>query len=182
VHHASVSRSLAVVLALVLAACGSSDGTPGPTGPVAASVTQGRFSLTFTSASASVHSRDEITGTARLTLLAPGGATFSGPNTILGFEFSEVGGHHRLVSAVFDGVCAPHRITTNTPIDSPIVKGGAAVEGPDADWYRQFLDDPTVKLPAGDWDITAVGSFTDGQGCVGQHLEMRATVRVHVTD
>ena len=181
-HHASVSRSLALVLALVLAACGSSDGTPGPTGPAAASVTQGRFTLTFTIASASVHSRDEIAGTARLSLLAPGGVTFSGSNTILGFEFSEVGGRHRLVSPVFDAVCAPHRITGNTPIDSSIVKSGATVEGADADWYRQFLSDPTVKLPAGDWNITAIGDFFDGQGCVGQHLSMRATVLVHVTD
>jgi hypothetical protein len=182
VHHASVSRSLALVLALILVACGSNDGTPGPTGPATASATQGRFSLTFTVASATVHSRDEITGLARLTLLAPGGVTFSGSNTILGFEFSEVGGNHRLVAPAFDAVCAPHRITGNTPIDSPIVKSGAVVEGPDAAWYRQFLTGSTVKLPAGDWDITAIGDFFDGQGCVGQHLDIRATVRVHVID
>jgi hypothetical protein len=181
-HDSRVSRRLILVLALVLAACGSNDGTPGPTGPLAASATEGRFALAFTVDSATVPSSAEITGTARLTLLAPGGATFSGSNSILGFEFSEVGGHHRLVAPVFDAVCAPHRITSNTPIDSPIVKSGAVIEGPDADWYRQFLGDPTVKLPAGDWDITANADFFDGQGCTGQHLNMRATVRVHVTD
>jgi hypothetical protein len=178
----TVARRLVLILALVLAGCGSNDGTPGPTGPVAASATQGRFTLTFTIPSASVRSTTEIAGTARIALLAPGGATFSGSNTILGFEFSEVAGHHRLVTPVFDAVCAPHRITGNTPIDSPIVKSGAIVEGPDADWYRQFLADPSVKLPAGDWDITANADFYDGQGCTGQHLNMRASVRIHVTD
>jgi hypothetical protein len=182
VHDSAVSRRLVLVLALVLAGCGSNDGTPGPTGPVSATATQGRFTLTFTIPSASVRSSAEIPGTARIALLAPGGATFSGSNDIIGFEFSEVGGTHRLVQPVFDGVCAPHRITTNTPIDSPIVRSGAVIEGPDAGWYRQFLTDPITKLPAGDWDITANANFFDGQGCVGQHLDIRATVRVHVTD
>ena len=181
-HDSTVSRRVVLILALVLAGCGSNEGTPGPTGPVSASVIQGRFTLTFTIPSASVPSSTEIDGMARVALLAPGGATFSGSNTIFGFEFSEVGGHHRLVSPVFDGVCAPHRITSNTPLDSPIVKSGAIVEGPDAEWYRQFLTDPSIKLPAGDWDITANADFYDGQGCTGQHLNMRATVRVHVTD
>jgi hypothetical protein len=176
-----VARIFTLVLALVLVGCGSGD-TPSPAGPATSSVTQGRFTLSFTVAESSVRSRDEITGTAQLALVAPGGATFSGPGTLIGFEFSEVGGNRRHVVPVFDEVCAPHRVTSTSPLQSPIVKSGAVVEGPDAAWYRQFLTDPTVTLPAGDWDITATAGFFDGQNCTGQRLDMRATVRVHVTE
>lgn len=176
-----MARLFTFALALVLVGCGSGDTTPSP-GPATSSVTQGRFMLSFTVAQPTVRSRDEITGTAQLALIAPGGATFSGPGTLFGFEFSEVGGKRRHVVPVFDEVCAPHRVTATSPLQSPIVKSGAVVDGPDAGWYRQFLTDPTVTLPAGDWDIAATASFFDGQNCTGQHLDMRATVRVHVTD
>ena len=173
--------TVALVGGLVAAGCGS-DPSSSPAGPASASDTQGRFTLTFTVTQSSVRSSDQITGTARLALLTPGGVTFSGPDTLIGFEFSEVGGSRRHVVPVFDAVCAPHRVTSTSSLDSPIVKSGAVVEGPDANWYRQFLSDPVVKLPAGDWDITALAGFFDGQSCTGQRLDMRATVRVHVTD
>ena len=84
-------RLLSIVLVFVLAACGSGDGAPTPGGPGTSSMTQGRFTLSFTVAQASLRSSDAITGTAQLALIAPGGATFSGPGTLIGFEFSEVG-------------------------------------------------------------------------------------------
>lgn len=176
-----MAHTVLLVLALVLVGCGS-DAQSSPAGPATATVTQGRFTLSFTVAQSSVRSRDEITGTARLGLIAPGGATFGGPDVLIGFEFSEVGGNRRHVEPVFDGVCAPHRVTGNSPLESPIVKSGAVVEGSDTDWYRKFLTDPIVTLPAGDWDVTATTAFFDGQNCTGQRLDMRATVRVHVTD
>jgi hypothetical protein len=176
-----LSFGLALGIAVVLVGCGS-DPSSSPAGPATASVTQGRFTMTFTVEQSTVRSSDEITGTAQLALLTPGGVTFSGPDTLIGFEFSEVAGNRRHVIPVFDAVCAPHRVTSTSPLDSPIVKSGAIVEGSDANWYRQFLTDPVVKLPAGDWDITALAGFNDGQSCTGQRLDMRATVRVHVTD
>lgn len=177
-----MARLRTIVLALVLAACGSGGPTPSPAGPASSSVTQGRFTLSFTVAQSTVGSRDEITGTAKLALIAPGGATFSGSGTLIGFEFSEIGGNHRHVVPLFDLACSPHRVTGNTPLTSPIVKSGSVVEGPDADWYRKFLADSAVTLPAGDWDIAATAAFFDGQNCTGQHLDMRASVRVHVTE
>lgn len=170
-----------LALAAILAACGSS--TPDATGaPAAASTTQGRFALSFAVERATVGREEAIAAAATLTLLAPGGATFSGSNTLVGFEFAEVGGKGRHVVPVSDDVCAPHRLTTKTPVVVPIAKSGAVVEGPDADWYRSFLTDPLVHLPAGDWDITALAQFHDGQACTGQKIDMRVTVRVHVTE
>ena len=176
-----MARIVLLLFTLALVGCGS-DVPPRPAGPATSSVTQGRFTLSFTVAQSSVRSRDEITGTTQLALIAPGGATFSGPGTLIGFEFSEVGGNRRHVMPVFAADCSPHRVTGNTPLTSPIVKSGSVVEGPDADWYRNFLADAAVKLPAGDWDIAATASFFDGQSCTGQHLDMRASVRVHVTE
>jgi hypothetical protein len=177
----AMARRLALLLALIVAGCGAG-ASASPAGPATGTVTQGRFTLTFTVDQSSVRSHDDVTGTARLALIAPGGATFSGPSTLIGFEFSEVAGTHRHVVPAVDTDCAPHRVTVNTPIDSPIAKTGSVVEGPDADWYRRFLADAGVKLPAGDWDITASAAFFDGQNCTGQRLDMRATVRVHVTE
>lgn len=169
-----------LVFVAILAACGSD--TPTGTGaPAAASATQGRFALSLVVERATVSQQEAVAAAATLTLLAPGGATFSGSNTLVGFEFAEVGGKGRHVIPVSDDVCAPHRLTSNTPIVVPIAKSGAVVEGADADWYRSFLTDPLVHLPVGDWDITALAQFFDGQNCVGQKLDMRVTVRVRVT-
>ena len=59
---------------------------------------------------------------------------------------------------------------------------GAVVDGPNADWYRQFLQDPSVHLPTGEWDLTASTAFFDGQGCSGPRFDMQVTVRVHVLE
>lgn len=170
-----------LLIAVLVGACGES--TPSASAaPASASVTQGRFSLTFTIDRSTVRARDEIVGRASVALLAPGAATVTGPGTFVGFEFAEVGGNGRRVVPVFDGVCAPHQVTSGSPTVLPIMKTGAVVEGPDAAWYRDFLTDPAVKLPAGDWDITAIAQFFDGRSCAGQRIDMRATVRVHVAD
>lgn len=170
-----------LVVASLVAACGGS-APSASAGPASASVTQGRFTLTFTIERTNVRARDEIVGRASVALLAPGAATVTGAGTFIGYEFTEVGGKGRHVEPGFDLACAPHQVTSGSPTELPIIKSGAVVEGPDAAWYRDFLADPVVKLPAGDWDVTAIAQFFDGRSCAGQHLDMRATVRVHVTD
>lgn len=175
------SPAILLVVAVLVSACGESAPKASPV-PASASVTQGRFSLTFTIDRSTVRAREEIVGRASVGLLAPGAATVTGPGTFVGFEFTEIGGNGRHVEPVWDGVCGPHQVTSGSPTVLPIIKSGAVVDGPDAAWYRDFLTDPVVKLPAGDWDITAIAQFFDGRGCAGQRIDMRAAVRVHVTD
>jgi hypothetical protein len=175
-------RLLLVVLAALVVGCGPSPESIGSPSPASTTVTQGRFVLSFTIAQATVRSRDEISGTARLSLLGPGGATITGSGSLFMFEFSEVGGNGRHVVPVNDAVCAPHRVTSTTPLDSPILKSGGVLPGPDSQWYLEFLRGPKVQLPAGDWDITSIALFYDGRDCAGQYLDMRATVRVHVIE
>jgi hypothetical protein len=97
--------------------------------------------------------------------------------------FQEVGGH-REIGPAWDTVCASARLAADSPITRPIRKsGGYSNDQPDADFYRSFFADPLVRLPAGDWDISAIAEFIDGRDCgAGDHYSMRATVRVHVTD
>ena len=53
---------------------------------------------------------------------------------------------------------------------------------PDADFYREFLTQPGIRLPAGDWDVAVQTEFADGPGCDGAKHALKATVRIHVTD
>ncbi|MEO5704183.1 MAG: hypothetical protein ABIZ52_06335 [Candidatus Limnocylindrales bacterium] len=175
-----MKRGSILVLALILGACGSAPAAT--SAPVAASSTSGKFVLSFTIERGTVRPKDAIVGTATLSLRAPGGATITGSGTLFGFEFSEIGGSHRHVQPVSDGVCAPHRLTSTSPLSSEILKTGAVIEGPDAAWYREFLSGPGVLLPTGDWDITVTSTFFDGEACAGQKVDMRTTVRVHVTE
>lgn len=183
-HSSSLLAALTLVVAAAMAGCRPSLTTPANVtpDPISASTTQGRFGLSFALARATVRPGDTITGSASLSLLGPGGATITGSSFLFGFEFTEIGGNARQVVPVFDGVCGPHRVTSTSPITSEILKSGAVVDGPDADWYRQFLQDPAVHLPVGEWDLTVSAEFFDGQGCSGPKFDMRATVRVHVLE
>ena len=171
------------MLALAAAACGSSGPTidpAAPTGRVESGAINGRFQLTFAIDRGVVRADDEITGQAALRLTAPGGATISGP-TLFTFDFLEVGGEGRHVAPVADAGCAPHRVTSDAPSVSPILKSGSPA-GPHEAFIRDFLKGTAVRLPRGTWDITATASFHDAAACAGRELVIRATVRVHVSE
>jgi hypothetical protein len=142
--------------------------------------TQGRFAFVFAIDRATVHPTDAITGTATLTLLSPGVVTLTGASDFVGFEFAEIGGNQRHVVPESQGDCGTHVVTQPDGIVTPITKSGGGAAGPNSDWYRQFLQDPVVHLPVGEWDITAIATFADGRACIGQSYDLRATVRVHV--
>lgn len=176
-----MQRALILLVALILGAC---DSGPAATmsAPIAASDLSGRFALSFTIEHGTVRPSDVVVGAATLTLVGPGGATISGPSPFVGFEFTEVGGSHRQVGFATDAVCEPHRVTSNSPIVTPITKpaGAGIPAGPDGDWYRKFLADPLLHLPAGDWDVTASSTLFDASGCSGAPVNLRVTLRVHV--
>jgi hypothetical protein len=177
----SMKRAAILLLALILAACGSAP-VASTFVPVTASSTSGKFVLSFSIERGTVRPNEAIVGIATLSLLGPGGATITGSGTLFGFEFSEIGGSGRHVEPVNDAVCAPHRLTSTSPLSSEILKSGAILDGPNAAWYREFLTDPLVHLPKGDWDITVTSTFFDAEGCSGPKFDLRTTVRVHVIE
>lgn len=170
----------AAALVLALAACGPApaSGPIPPTGRAEATTLDGRFQLGFAIDRATVRPDEPITGTAMLQLLVAGGVTLTGSSDLFAFDVLEVGGEGRHVAPVRPADCAPHRLVSTAPLTSPIVKSGAS----DGGFGASFLRGDDVLLPKGDWDITAVAQFTDGDACRGQAHNIRATVRVHVTD
>jgi hypothetical protein len=174
---------LIALLLVELAACGApSVSNFGPTGaPATASDAEGRTTLTFTLPKATYVDREEITGTATLALEPGPDAVVGGSTELLTFGFAEVGGSRQMGPAS-DAVCAKHVLSAGSPLTSRIVKsGGYSDDMPDAAFYFGFFADPAVRLPPGDWDITAYADFFEGKGCAGAQHDLKATVRVHVT-
>lgn len=154
--------------------------TPSPFAPHAEDL-QGPFRLAFDVPKATWTSDEAIVGIATLALVKGSSVELSGSAGLLhGFEFTEVNGS-RHVGPVWTLECGAYRLESGKPITKPITKsGGYTPDQPDADFYREFLKDPVVRLPAGDWTITAIAEFTEGPGCSGQRYTMRATNLVHV--
>ena len=142
---------------------------------------QGSFRLMFELPKSTWKVGDSIDGVATLALVNGSGVDLGGSGSgLLGFDFAEVNGSHH-VEPAWTSNCAPYRLDPGRPITSPIKKsGGFYPEQPDADFNREFLTDPVVRLPAGDWKITAVASFVEGEGCSGPSHTMGATALVHV--
>jgi hypothetical protein len=174
-----------VALIVVLVACSSSPlaPTPAPSVPGAhAANLQAPYLLTLELPSASWKADQPITGTATLTLVQGSGMDLGGSaGGPIAFEFASLDGTHR-IEPVSDAVCAPYRLEPGKAITSPIRKsGGFYPEQPDFEFNRTFLTGPDIRLPAGDWTITAVASFIEGQGCGGLSRTIRATIQAHVT-
>lgn len=49
----------------------------------------------------------------------------------------------------------------------------------DGDFFREFTAAPDVRLPAGEWDISAVAAFHEAS-CQGPDRHLRATIRVTI--
>jgi hypothetical protein len=102
------------------------------------------------------------------------------------FEFDEVGGSRRVVP-VSDAVCTVGDLNAQNPIIVPLTKSGGWVpEDPNAGFLQSFFANPQIRLPAGDWTITAIASFSEGN-CGDYHPQalpvqtLRAAVIVSVT-
>jgi hypothetical protein len=131
---------------------------------------------------ASWRADEAIDGRATLNVVNGGGVELGGSGGgLVGFGFAQVGGPRR-VDPGWDSDCSAYRLEPGKPITSGIKKSGAfSDDQPDAGFYRAFLTDPVVRLPAGDWTISAVASFVEGKGCSGASRTMTTTVVVHVT-
>jgi hypothetical protein len=179
-------RLVTFALGLVLAGCAAGTGAPAqdPSSPSSqrAEDLQGAFQLVFEVPRGTWQAGDAIDGVATLALARGSGVDLGGSGGgLVGFDFAEVDGS-RHVEPAWTADCAPYRLDLGKSITSSIKKsGGFTAEQPDADFYRSFLTDPIVRLPAGDWKITAIASFIEGKGCSGQSHTMAATVLVHVT-
>ena len=177
--------ALALALGASLAACSSAPiaPTPPPGVPGAqAADLQAPYLLTLELPSATWKADQPITGKATLALAQGSGMDLGGSGGgLLYFEYASVDGAH-LVGGAMTADCRAYRLEPGGPMTAPLShSGGFYPEQPDFEFIRAFLTAPDVRLPVGDWKITAVASFVEGQGCSGASRTIRATVTIHVT-
>jgi hypothetical protein len=178
-------RLIAFALCLIVAGCSPSAATspPAPTSSgIHVAHLQAPYLLELELPRETWTTAETIEGLATLTLVQGSGVDLSGSgNGLLFFDYASVDGMHHVEPAMTLD-CKAYRLEAGKPMTSPLTKsGGFYPEQPDFEFNRAFLTAPTVRLPAGDWKITAVASFIEGQGCTGQSRTLRATVVIHVT-
>jgi hypothetical protein len=175
---------IAMALCLLVAACGSA-----PVSPTASSVPgaqaaqlQAPYLLTLDLPRDTWKAGEPITGTATLSLVQGAGMDLGGSGGgLIFFDYTEVNGA-RHVGGAMTADCRPYRLESGTPVSAALShSGGFSADQPDADFYRAFLTAPDVRLPAGDWKISAFAEFVEGQGCSGASRSIKTTVAVHVT-
>lgn len=149
---------------------------------VSESVTDGNFQLTISAPRATWSSDEAIDVEATLKLIGPNTeATLwgsgSGP---IGFSVVEVGGDRRM-DAAWQADCSPHAITADAPITVPFAKsGGYSADDPNAAFYEAFFADPELRLPAGEWQVSAVALFDAGDTCTATPIEMSVSLTLTI--
>ena len=170
---------------VALAACSSAPfgPTPAPSVPGAHTADlQAPYLLTLELPTATWKADQPITGLATLVLVQGNGVDLGGSGGgLLFFEYASVDGAHHVEGAM-TADCRAYRLEPGAPMTAPLSRsGGFYPEQPDFEFNRAFLTAPDVRLPAGDWKISAVADFVEGQGCSGASRTIRATVTIHVT-
>jgi len=125
---------------------------------------------------------EPIEGTATLSLAdatsADIGTSGGGP---IAFAYIDPKGKHD-VEPAWTNDCRSTQLKSDQPIASGLSKsGGFSADDPDAAFFRAFLNgDPIVRLPPGDWTITANAHFVEEAGCTGKVHLMTASIPIHV--
>ena len=182
-------RIVAMALAACAAACGTVT-TPGPTGSgsldastaVGSAVVAGPFRLRLVLPKATWRADEPIAGEATLSVTGLQAAELGGSGGgLIVFDYRELGGR-RHVEPVWTADCVPHPIGPADPISEPLGKsGGIDGSDPDYEFYHGFLQGPDVRLPPGEWQITAIATFVDGRDCDGHSYSIGTPFTVTVT-
>ncbi len=152
--------------------------TPNPLA-ASASVTDGDFRLTITSPKATWGTDEAIEVGTTLEYLGPEAkATLWGSlSGLIRFGVVEVSGD-RIMGGEFAASvgppgqrdCGPHVISAAANITAPFSKGGVYdANDPHIDFYDEYLADPQLYLPPGQWEIITRATFDAGdeEGAVG---------------
>ncbi len=149
--------------------------------PPHAQAQQGRFRLDFELPKAVWMAGEPIDGLATLSLVDGTAADIGGSGGgLFAFGYVDPAGRHD-VGPVWRADCRSYRLAADRPMTSGLTKsGGFSPDDPDIDFIRTFLTGPVVRLPAGDWTITAVVPFVEGTGCTGATHDIRASIPIRV--
>ena len=162
---------------LTVAGCGSA--APAAVASARAVGSDSRFQLDFSVPRTDWSTNDSITGEAKLSYLGSGSVAVAGSEFIQ-FEVDKAGGGISVVP-VSDLVCTHDSLEAGKPITSQITKSaGWGPNDPNVGFLQSFFANPQVRLPAGDWTITAISTFSEGTECSQTPQTLRASVVIHV--
>lgn len=101
---------------------------------------------------------------------------------IYGFALEQLDGDIR-VDPAYPIECVVHTLGPGSPVRQPYRKSGLLDDdGPLADFYREFLSDPLLRLPPGTWRITAYAGFELAPDCGGDEpIELEASIIITTT-
>lgn len=81
----------------------------------------------------------------------------------------------------WDDACQGYELSMDTPLQVPFEKsGGYSHDDPNAEFYRDFFEEPELRLPPGIWRISAIAHFAIGE-CGGEQVELTASLIVRAT-
>jgi hypothetical protein len=164
-----------------LAACASPPPSPSPS----AAVSDGTFSLAIEVGNGPLRSADAIDLRAILTYLGPAvSITVTPPDSgLVAFDFEQVGGRLQMLAGSRLICSEPATLVRQTPVTVHSVKmAGWTGDDPNAAFYQQWIADPAVHLPAGQWRITALARLYDGPSCdkPAPNHELRTSLTIEV--
>lgn len=158
---------LAFVLAGGLAACTA--GAPPVYQPSEAPLpvaTTGDFTLNISSPRSTWPAEWPIEVTATLSYDGVGPTTVIGAGAgLISFGIREIGGT-REMAASFTYDAVPYEIDPDAPIVAEYAKSGGwdPRSDPNTSFYEQFFADPELRLPAGQWEVSAWTRFATEEG------------------
>jgi hypothetical protein len=106
----------------------------------------------------------------------------SGYALVTGVSYTQLDGPLEMLT-VMPLPCGPLEMRRDEPERRPAGKGGAySSDDPNAEFYRQWMDDPRVWLPAGVWQVSVGTGFVVGPGCSGEDVNLSASIVIRVVE
>lgn len=151
-------------------------------GPPSAA-TDGPFTLTLSAGRASYRADEPIDDIVAELVYAGGVSelTISGSGSgLVVFSTEELNGTRHQTGFQHDD-CVPYAIQSDQPIREPFSKsGGYSADDPNRAYWEQYFAERELRLPAGEWDMTAWSTLYEDGHCTGIRRDLRTTIRIAV--
>ncbi len=158
-----------------------------PSGGQLVTVEQDGFRLELWTDRKTYITDEPISIAATLTYIGPeDSVTLYHPDPLLTFLLNEQSGTRSMGGGV-DDVCRQTVARRDEPISIPYTKSAAwTSDDPNAAFYREWMKDPVLHLPAGDWTVVAGGQFSvsacgGSDVSIGQKLDVTVALPAGVT-
>lgn len=155
--------------------------------PVGDDTQDGPIQLTLTSPHGRYKAGDPIEVTAGLAQGDDGIArgpitTYGGSDGPVAFRLEQVNGPIAIEPILLPDCAKQVTLPLYKPLQIPFRKSGTVPgDAPDPAYWKAWLADPVLRLPAGTWQITAFPNFAGLGGCGTPGPNLRPTITITVT-